>query len=147
MQLTLKRPPIADTPYTISELFVDGAFFCHIFEDRDRGLYSTDTLQYIQSVKVKHETAIPYGTYQIVMSFSNRFQQFLPEILDVPGYSGIRIHSGTTEVDTSGCLLPGIKGIRKVVQSKVTTSKLNKEIARRCKKEKVFIDVVPANKA
>jgi hypothetical protein len=93
-------------------------------------------------VKVKHETAIPYGSYQIVMSFSNRFQQFLPELLDVPGFSGIRIHAGNTQADSSGCLLPGKRSGNKVINSKTTTSALIALIKSRSKKEKIFIDIV-----
>ncbi len=143
MQLTLKRPAITDTPFTISELFIDGIFFSHVIEDRDRGLYKADTLQYIESIKVKHETAIPYGQYQVVMSFSNKFQAYLPELLDVPGFAGIRIHAGNTQADSSGCLLPGVKTGNKVLQSRVTTASLISLIKKRSKLEKVFIDVLP----
>ena len=69
MNITIKRPEISIAPFTISELLIDNVFFCHVIEDRDRGLFSTDTIQYILSVKVKHETAIPYGLYKLVVSF------------------------------------------------------------------------------
>lgn len=143
MDITVKRPAITDQSFTISELWIDDVFFSHVIEDRDRGLHQQDTLQYIQSIKVKHETAIPYGSYQVVMSFSQRFQKFLPELLDVPGFSGIRIHAGNTEADSSGCLLPGIQSGNKVINSRTTTSKLIGEINKRVKKEKVFIHIVP----
>ena len=143
MQITLKRPKQADSSFTIGELSIDGVFFSHVMEDRDRGLHKTDTLQYIEAVKVKHETAIPYGEYQVVMSFSNKFQVYLPELLDVPGFSGIRIHAGNSEVDSSGCLLPGVKSGNKVVQSRITTSSLITQIKKRSKTEKVFINIIP----
>ena len=50
---------------------------------------------------------IPAGTYRIVLSYSERFQQLLPELLGVPGFTGIRIHAGNTSADTAGCLLVG----------------------------------------
>lgn len=44
--------------------------------------------------KIPGATAIPAGKYKVVITFSNRFQRHLPLLLDVPGFSGIRIHSG-----------------------------------------------------
>lgn len=144
MQITIKRPPIADTPQTISDVFIDNVWFSNVVEDKDRGLHQTDTLQYIQSVKVKHETAIPYGTYQVVLSYSNRFKKYLPELIEVPGYAGIRIHPGNSEADTSGCLCPGIRSGKRVIQSVVTFNKLFSLIQKRIKSEKVFVTILPA---
>jgi hypothetical protein len=52
--------------------------------------------------------AIPAGRYEIHLAWSSRFKRDLPRLVDVPGRSGILIHSGNTNVDTTGCLLPGI---------------------------------------
>lgn len=143
MQLTLIRPAITSAPQTIGDLLVNDNFFCNILEDMDRGLYQQDTLSYIQSVKIKHKTAIPYGTYQIIMSYSNRFKKYLPELLEVPGFAGIRIHSGTTAEDTSGCLLTGVTQGNKIINSRTTYSKLEKVILSVIKKEKIFITIKP----
>lgn len=59
--------------------------------------------------KVPGETAIPAGVYEVKFSFSPKFHRELPEVLDVPGFSGIRIHPGNTSKDTEGCILPGIE--------------------------------------
>ena len=53
------------------------------------------------------ETAIPSGTYTVTLSYSNRFKKTMPEILNVPNFSGIRIHCGNSSKDTEGCLLVG----------------------------------------
>jgi hypothetical protein len=53
--------------------------------------------------KVAGKTAIPLGRYRVVLSHSRRFNMVLPELLDVPHYTGIRIHGGNDENNTEGC--------------------------------------------
>ncbi len=76
-------------------------------EDEDRGLLKSYPLEEIVKVKVKNETAIPKGTYKLVLDYSNRFKRIMPHILDVPGFDGVRIHSGNKKEDTEGCILLG----------------------------------------
>lgn len=98
MLLELNR--IAKKPlYTIGKLFVDGKYFCDTLEDRCRDLD--------KERKVMHETAIPEGTYEVIVNVSVKFRRKLPLLLDVPHFSGIRIHRGNTNKDTSGCILVG----------------------------------------
>lgn len=61
----------------------------------------------IREVKIPGVTAIPAGKYKVIISFSQRFQKFLPLLLDVPGFQGIRIHAGNVPEDSSGCILVG----------------------------------------
>lgn len=93
--------------YTIGNLYVNGDFVCNILEDADRGLKKDMPLSEIKRIKVYGETAIPAGRYEIELSLSPRFGRQLPLLLNVPGYSGIRIHRGNTNEDSLGCLLPG----------------------------------------
>ena len=51
--------------------------------------------------------AIPEGHYAVVISWSEKFRQWLPILLGVPGFKGIRIHAGNTVEDTQGCILVG----------------------------------------
>lgn len=92
---------------TIGELFIDGIFECFTLEDKDRGLLQGMDLTEIEKMKVPHKTAIPLGTYKVGITLSNRFKKNMPEIFDVPGFAGIRIHSGNTSADTEGCILLG----------------------------------------
>ncbi len=63
--------------------------------------------------KIPGETAVPSGTYKVIISFSKRFQKELPLLLDVPNFKGIRIHPGNEPKNTEGCILPGTKWRKK----------------------------------
>ncbi|MCB6972509.1 DUF5675 family protein [Butyricimonas sp. DFI.6.44] len=98
MKLELNR--IVKKPlYTIGRLFVDGEYFCDTLEDRCRDLDKEE--------KVMNETAIPAGTYEVIVNVSAKFKRKLPLLLNVPHFTGIRIHKGNTDKDTSGCILVG----------------------------------------
>ena len=107
--------------YTIGKLYVDGKYVCDTLEDRDRGLDDTMNVEDIKKKKVYGETAIPYGTYKVSITYSNRFKKMLPLIENVKGFSGIRIHSGNTAKDSLGCILVGEnKEVGKVINSRKT---------------------------
>ena len=108
MNLLLKRTDFTDTS-TIGSLYVNGGFFCYILEDKDRGLNQGMSLVEISARKIFGKTAIPYGTYTVKLSMSNRFKRLLPEILNVKGYESVRIHRGNTAEDTLGCLIVGLR--------------------------------------
>ena len=71
-------------------------FLCYTLEDAER------------PVKIKGETAIPTGTYTVIVTMSPRFKKELPLIMNVPNFSGVRFHGGNTEQDTEGCPLLGM---------------------------------------
>ncbi|MEM7013391.1 MAG: DUF5675 family protein [Verrucomicrobiota bacterium] len=131
MQLTLKRK-IYTTESTIGELSVDGKFQCYILEDA------------VRPEKIKGETAIPAGSYGIIVTQSPRFGRLLPLLEDVPNYEGVRIHPGNTAADTEGCLLPGkSKGTDFVGFSRDAFNALFPEINDAYKKgQKVSIEIV-----
>ena len=100
MEIKLIRESFGDT-FTEGKLLIDNVFECYTVEDTDRRMEDDLT------VKVNGKTAIPRGRYELVLSMSNRFKKILPEILNVPGFAGIRIHSGNSSVDTEGCIILG----------------------------------------
>jgi len=113
MDLLLKRSPSKDGA-TIGELFIDGKFFCFTLEDEVR-----------TGSKIPGKTAIPAGQYEVVINYSQHFARLLPQILDAPGFEGVRIHSGNTPEDTEGCILVGnTKGIASVGDSRAAFSVL-----------------------
>ena len=139
MNITLNR--IAKkSKYTIGKLYIDGEYFCDTIEDTDRGLTQTMTDAQVKSKKVYGQTAIPTGTYRVIINYSNKFKRQMPLLLNVPGFLGIRIHSGNTEKDTEGCLIVGKnKVVGKVIESKDTYNKLFSILCEANKKEAIKI--------
>ncbi len=103
MELRVQREPTRNG-VTFGTLYVDGHLQCFCLEDAVREVAGVP----VAAWKVDHQTAIPSGRYQVAITFSQRFQRPLPQLLDVPGFSGVRIHPGNTAQDTSGCLLVGL---------------------------------------
>lgn len=102
--------------YVIGIWYVSGARLCESLEDTDRGLEQRMPVGKINQIKLKGKTAIPKGRYKVVLSVSPKFKDrawakkyggLVPEILDVKGFSGVRIHPGNRASDTEGCPLIG----------------------------------------
>jgi hypothetical protein len=112
MQIDIYRQPSSDRS-TIGELYVNKRFQCYTLED------------VVRPNKIQGMTAIPSGSYDVLITFSQRFQRDLPLIADVPRFSGIRIHPGNTDADTEGCILVGTQaGIDVVTNSRAAFDKL-----------------------
>lgn len=106
------------TKYTVGKLYIDGKYICDTMEDKDRSLTQDTTLDEIKKKKVYGQTAIPTGTYKIVVNNSPKFKRNLPRLLNVPGFDGVLIHRGNTHEDSAGCILVGEnKLVGKVVNS------------------------------
>ena len=141
MELELTRS-VKTNKSTIGELTVNGVFECFVLEDKDRGLRKDMPISELMVMKIKTRTAIPTGRYEIVVSFSDKFQKMLPLLLDVPAFAGIRIHPGNTDANTEGCLLPGkTKSPDMIGSSRVAFTALFDKIKAALQREKIFITV------
>lgn len=116
--------------YCIGRLYWDSLYLCDTIEDTDRGLKDSWPIQKILAVKVYGETAIPKGTYKVVGTVSPKFKNrvwakkyggIVPEIKDVKGFSGIRMHPANKATELLGCVAPG----KNTVKGAVTQSQAN----------------------
>lgn len=96
--------------YTIGKMYLNGEYFCDTLEDA------------IRPVKIPNETAIPAGTYKVEVTYSPRFKRNLPLLVDVPNYTGIRIHNGSNKDHTSGCILVGFNTSKGILSDSRKTS-------------------------
>lgn len=141
--------------YTISNLTIDGEWFCNVLEDTDRNLDDSMGIEEIKNLKKTSITAIPRGTYEISLDITSpKYSKIpfykelcngkLPRLLNVKGFDGILIHSGNTDKDTFGCLLVGQNKVKgQVVNSRETFKKLYKLLKdRKMKGEKITIKIL-----
>ena len=136
MRLTLNRKEFTDKS-TIGELFIEGKFECFVLEDKDRKLETAG-----EKAKVYGLSAISRGHYSIIISWSNRFKQLMPLLLNVPYFEGIRIHKGNVPEHSHGCLLVGnTKGKDSIGGSAIAYDRLFKKLSAAAKKEKIVIEI------
>lgn len=123
MLVNIKRHTFTEHS-AIGVLSIDGIPLCSTLEDKVRTK---------DEHKVWGETAIPVGTYGVIVDRSNRFSRMaghdvlLPLLLNVPGFEGVRIHPGNRPQDTEGCILLGVYSKRQpdwVSQSRDTFAKV-----------------------
>ena len=136
MELILKRIALR-SEYTIGKLYVDGEYACDTIEDTVRDL-DKDGKFANGEVKIQGKTAIPYGRYEITMkvkspkysnfskySWANKYDGYLPRLLNVPHFDGVLIHVGNSALDSEACVLVGEnKVVGKVINSVNTFRRL-----------------------
>jgi hypothetical protein len=104
---------------TIGRMYLDGVFECFTLEDG------------IRTNKVYGETAIPAGSYPVIVNYSPRFKVSLPLIRNVPNFEGVRIHPGNTPANTLGCILVGRnwkQGTEEITASRLAFEPLKRKI-------------------
>ncbi len=131
MILRLER--IRQTPErTFGRLYVNGVFECYTLEDTVR-----------TGAKVAGKTAIPVGTYQVSLTESFRFKRVLPLLVDVPNFTGVRMHPGNTEHDTEGCILTGdVILVDRRGGSRRAFERLFAKMEKAAKTEKISIEIL-----
>lgn len=111
MEIRVKRIK-SNKNETLGEFYIDNVFQCYTLEDERR------------AVKVKGETRIPAGRYEIKLRtvggthlrYAKRFSAIHKGMLwlqNVPGFEYILIHVGNTDADTDGCILLGLSVFEK----------------------------------
>lgn len=128
MLIEVKRFEFKDT-YTVGKMYIDNIYECYTLEDVVR-----------TGAKVNGQTAIPTGTYNLIINHSNRFNRDLPLLENVPNFTGVRIHAGNTSAHTEGCILVGTTWSGKdfIGNSKVAFNKLFEKLK---KAKKVTIKI------
>ena len=108
MEMVLYRD-VFEPCFTLGRVSMNGKPYGFSCEDTDRKLENGGE-------KIPGATAIPRGRYRLVLSLSKRFKKIMPELLDVPGFAGIRVHGGNTAEDTEGCILLGAMRMKEGVR-------------------------------
>ncbi len=128
MLIEVKRFEFKDT-YTVGKMYIDNIYECYTLEDVVR-----------KGAKVNGQTAIPTGTYNLIINHSNRFNRDLPLLENVPNFTGVRIHAGNTSAHTEGCILVGTTWSGKdfIGNSRVAFNKLFEKL-KKAKKVKIKI--------
>lgn len=137
MNLTVFRD-LKNDSFSSGELSIDGVFQCWTLEDTDRGLTNSECHR-----KVWGKTAIPAGRYEVIINFSARFKKYMPLLLTVPCFEGIRIHAGNTVEQTDGCILVGKERSSggTISQSRAAFNELMEILQEAEKREKIFLEV------
>ena len=113
-----------------------------------RHLGPTDTFECatledcVRPLKIAGITAIPKGTYEVIINWSARFKRLMPLLLNVPGFDGVRIHTGNDAHNTEGCILVGMTvGVNRVGQSRVAYDALFPKLQAAAAIEKILLTI------
>lgn len=73
---------------------------------------------------------IPEGSYKVEKTWSPKFRKFLPELLEVPDRTGIRIHRGTLPEHSKGCILLDMTGLANldILFNQLSVFEINEEV-------------------
>lgn len=126
--------------YTEGNLYVRGEWFAFVLEDE------------VRAKKVYGETAIPAGRYSVAATYSPKFRKVTVQILNVPGFEGIRLHQGVHPRHSFGCPLislrrGGTPGTLAGMRPGILTDELTRLVQEAGGGEIVIEDVPPSTPA
>ena len=139
MELLLERK-IFNENSVEGNLYIDGKWFCNTIEDKVRSKPG----EWESSLKVQDKTAIPYGKYPVLATWSNRFKRILTGVFNVPDFEGIRIHNGVSEKSSSGCIIVSYKDddkAHRLINDKAAMNDLCKIVEKAQKYQKIFLTI------
>ncbi len=139
MELLLHRK-IFNENSTEGNLYVDGKWFANSIEDKTRAKAGF----WQKLLKVYGKTAIPYGRYPVLVTWSNRFKRPMVGVFNVNDFEGIRVHWGVSELSSAGCIIISYKDDdknHKLIFDKQATEDLIKIVTEKQKTEKIFITI------
>jgi hypothetical protein len=112
---------------TLGSMWLNDVFECFTLEDEVREIVG----QAVATWKIENETAIPAAIYNVTVDKSTRFKRYMPHILNVPGFTGIRIHVLNTAAETEGCIGVGkIMGRNLILKSQVAFDAFFEKLAK-----------------
>lgn len=153
MELRLRRIALTNN-YTIGKLYIDNVYFCDVLEPTTRD-YNKNGVFDNGEKKIEGKTAIPYGRYPITLDvkspkysdfkkypWAEKYDGYLPRLMNVKTHVGILFHVGNYPKDTEGCLLVGEnKKVGAVINSVATFQRLMDDYLLPAKKRKEAINI------
>ncbi len=141
MELKLKRT-IHTGKTTTGELWLNGRFECWTLEAPDRDLHQHLPLVEITRRKLLMTTAIPTGQYEMTLNWSNRWKMYMPLVMDVPGFAGVRLYADHVAASTDGCILLGCStGQNNVYNSRMALRNLLAKLKGAERTEKMMLTI------
>lgn len=143
INLYLRRRP--STEYTEGQLYFEAEEFCNTLEDPVRELKDLNgdgDFDDPGEGKIYGDTAIPAGRYEVVLTWSPKFKRQLPLLLDVPGFTGIRIHALNDKTGTQGCIGVGRRyAPGRICNARITETALIERLRAYEKDCRIFITI------
>lgn len=140
MEILLERK-FKNENSTEGNLYINGKWFCNTIEDKVRA----KTGLWRRALKIYGKTAIPYGRYPVMVTWSNKFNRMLTGVFNVPDFEGIRIHNGTSEMSSAGCIIVSYKDDDKnhrLINDKAAMNDLCDIVKTAQEKEKIYLNII-----